>query len=177
MKLLKREPNSFRWRGLLQAAHQRIGDAYRERKDYPAAAREFDEYLKAANETASMLPGNGSALYEVSNAYQKIGDALREAGKLDEALKAYRESLRIAIEINNLSFWNGAWKKILAMDHQRIGMVLGMQGEEQGARDAFQKCLDVPVNKFAWSPRTLWPPDVTDFCRKAIVELYTKPAR
>ena len=56
-------------------------------------------------------------------------------------------------------------------------MVYKLQGDNGNAFAHFRKCLDVPVNNFAWSPRTLWPADVTDFCRQAITELGGKPTR
>ncbi len=177
LKLLKSEPSNFRWRQLLQAGYQRVGDLYLHDKNYGSALEEFHTYVALAVETQSSIPNNGSALFDVTNAHQKVGDALREQGKLDDALKAYQGSLRVAVEINNMNFWNGAWKKMLAMDYQRIGMVYKLQGDNGNAFAHFQKCLDVPVNNFAWSPRTLWPADVTDFCRQAITELGGKPTR
>jgi tetratricopeptide (TPR) repeat protein len=171
------ESKSYLWRELLQAAYQRIGDADLHERHYDDALKEFQIYLQSSLETQAIVPDNGSARYEVANAYQKIGDVQREQGKLDDALKAYRSSLQIAIDLDQMSFWNGAWKKLLAMDHQRIGMVYELQGNSGSALGAFQECLKVSVNKFVWSPRTLWPADVTDFCRQNIATLGGSPPR
>jgi tetratricopeptide (TPR) repeat protein len=168
--LLKSDPTNLRWRQLFESTHQRVGDALLTQKNYAPALDEFEKYLSLTEESLPLAKNNGGARYDVSNAQLKIGDALREKGDLAGALDEYQQSLKIAVELNNIK-WNGSWSKILAMDYQRIGLVLLAQGNAQGARDQFIHCTGVKVNKFAWSPRTVWPPDVIDFCQKQIKDL------
>jgi tetratricopeptide (TPR) repeat protein len=168
--LLKIEPTNLRWRQLLETTYQRIGDLSLKQKDYDTALQKFQEYLSLTEDSLPLAKDNGGARYDVSNARLKIGDAFREKGELDGALSQYQQSLKIALELNSIK-WNGSWSKILAMDYQRIGLVLEAQGDRQGARSQFANCTRVKVNKFAWSPRTTWPPDVIDFCRNQINDI------
>jgi hypothetical protein len=57
------------------------------------------------------------------------------------------------------------------MSYQRLGMTLEARGDGLGALAHFRSCAALPVNKFAWSPRALWPADVVDYCLKQIAEL------
>ena len=168
--LLRIEPTNLRWRQLLETTYQRIGDAHLQQKDHEKALEKFVKYLSLTMETLPLAKNNGGARYDVSNARLKMGDALREKGDLVEALKEYQQSLDIAVELNRMK-WNGSWSKILAMNHQRIGLILRAQGDMRAAREQFDRCIHVKVNKFAWSPRTLWPSDVTDFCQQQIAEI------
>jgi tetratricopeptide (TPR) repeat protein len=173
-KLLKTEPTSLRWRQLLQALHQRIGEVHLKKREHDEALRVFRTYLSLTEETLTIVKDNGGALYDVANARQKVGDAFREKGDLAEALGEYQESQKIAIELNR-RIWNGSWSKLLAMNHQRMGMVLEARQDRSGAIVQFQECVKVRVNKFAWSPRTLWPPDVIEFCNQQLARLGAQP--
>jgi tetratricopeptide (TPR) repeat protein len=168
--LLKIEPTNLRWRQLLETTYQRIGDLLLKQKDYDNALQKFQAYLSLTEDSLPLSKDNGGARYDVANARLKIGDALREKGEFNNALLQYQQSLEIALELNRIK-WNGSWSKILAMDYQRLGLVLRAQGDMQGARIQFANCTAVKVNKFAWSPRTIWPPDVIDFCQKQINEI------
>jgi tetratricopeptide (TPR) repeat protein len=168
--LLKIEPTNLRWRQLLETTYQRIGDLVLKQKDYDGALQKFQQYLSLTEDSLPLSKDNGGARYDVSNARLKIGDALREKGELNNALLQYQQSLEIALELNRIK-WNGSWSKILAMDYQRIGLVLEAQGDAQAARSQFANCTTVKVNKFAWSPRTTWPPDVIDFCQTQINQI------
>lgn len=174
--LLKIEPTNLRWRQLLETTHQRVGDAYLREKNFADAQQEFHTYLSLAQESLPVAKYNGGARYDVANARLKIGDAARETGDFKEAREEYDKSLAIAEDLNRLK-WNGSWSKMLAMIYQRIGLILKTQGETQGALDQFNRCIGVKVNKFAWSPRTVWPPDVTDFCQKQIADIAAAAGR
>ena len=171
MKLAKIDAWNFQWRELLEAVHERIGEMLLEEQNYDGARVEFRTYFALTKEMIAKAPTNGSALYDVTNAHQKLGDELRLRGDLDGALEEYREGLRLATDLNSRGWWNGAWQKILAMSYQRLGMTLRARGDATGALAHFRSCATIPVNKFAWSPRALWPADVVDYCIKEIAEL------
>jgi hypothetical protein len=129
-----------------------------------------------ADETRTKDPSNSSSLYDVSNAHEKIGDALREQGDLPAALKEYQEELGVAGLLAAKDSSNATWQKDLATSHHRIAVTLRTQGDLAGALVQFQQCASIPAKRTAWTPRSVWPPDVHEDCRRQIVELGGVPA-
>ncbi len=170
-KLSKIDASNFRWQQLLKFTHQRIGQVLLHNKGHAGALAEFQTYLSISEETRSKDPSNSASLYDVSNAHEKIGDVLREQGDLPGALKAYRSELQVAGLLADRDRSNATWQKNLATSHQRIGITLRMQEDMAGALAQFQQCATIPAKKTAWTPRSTWPADVHEDCRRQIVEL------
>jgi tetratricopeptide (TPR) repeat protein len=148
-----------------------MGEVYLHEKDYSRALAEFRTYWSLSNEARTRDPANSASLYDVSNAHEKIGDALREQGDLPGALKEYREELVVAGQLAAKDSSNATWQKNLATSHQRIGLTLRMQGDRDGALAAFQQCAKLRAKRTAWTPRSAWPADVHEDCRRQIAEL------
>jgi eukaryotic-like serine/threonine-protein kinase len=162
---------NFLWREIVEALHQRVGEVRLQRNEYAAALAEFAIYEKLTSQTLARAPTNGSLLYDETNALEKIGDALRAQGDLEGALAKYQESLKIAAELNSRGLGNHGWAKILAMSYQRLGMTQEAREKKQEALAQYRLCQTIPVDKFVWTPRTLWPADVTEYCREAAARL------
>ena len=165
------DPANFLWREILEALHERVGEVALQRKNYATALSEFTAYYTLAADTLTRAPTNGSLLYDVANALEKVGDALREQGDFAGALTKYQDSLKIALQLSAQALGNHGWAKLLAMSYQRLGMTEEAKGDAKAALAQYQLCTTITVDKFVWTPRTLWPPDVTDYCRQAMLRL------
>lgn len=75
------------------------------------------------------------------------------------------------MKLNGRKLGNHGWAKILAMSYQRLGMAEEALGENEEALAQYRLCQTIPVDKFVWTPRTLWPADATDYCRQAAARL------
>lgn len=170
-RLLKVDPSNFRWQELLTFTYQRMGEVYLHDKDYGRALAEFRTYWSLSNDARTRDPANTASLYDVANAHEKIGDALREQGDLPAAFKEYREELVVAGQLAAKDGSNATWQKNLATSHQRIGLTLRMQGDRDGALAAFQQCASIRAKRTSWTPRSAWPANVDEDCRRQIAEL------
>jgi hypothetical protein len=50
-------------------------------------------------------------------------------------------------------------------------MTLEALGDLKGAIAQFHNCEAVPVNNFTWTPRTIWPENVNEYCRGELLRL------
>ncbi len=171
-RLLNRiDPSNFRWHQFLEIAHQRIGEVLMAEKDFDGALKEYQTYASMAQDALEKDPGQGRALYDAANAGEKVGDALRELGRLDDAARQYRKELTTMTRLAREDPSNAEWQKSLAMAHQRVGLTLLMQQNIPGAADEFSQCTSVSVKRAVYNPRTIWPPDVTAYCRAEVERL------
>jgi tetratricopeptide (TPR) repeat protein len=170
-KLLKVDASNFRWQQLLQFTHQRIGDVLLRTDDHAGALAEFQVYLSMAEDSRKRDPQNNAVLYNVSNAHEKVGDALRVRGELPAARSEYQNELQFAEQLAAKRHSDATWQKALATSHQRIGLIFRMQNDAANAIDHFQKCASIPAKTTAWTPRSPWPRDVGEDCRRQIIEL------
>ena len=165
------DPANFRWHQFLEIAHQRIGEVLMAEKDFDGALKEYRTYSSMAEEVLAKDPAQGRALYDAANAREKVGDALRELGRLDDAATEYGKDLTVMTRLTGEDQSNAEWQKSLAMAHQRLALTLLMQRKGPAAADEFNQCASVPVKRAVYNPRTAWPQDVTDYCRRELDRL------
>jgi tetratricopeptide (TPR) repeat protein/ABC-type dipeptide/oligopeptide/nickel transport system ATPase component len=170
-KLAAGEPTRVQWNFVLATAYQRIGEAHLGRRDYQSALIAFRKYQSLADAMLARNPSHYGAIYDVANAYEKVGDALYHQNDFKGAITNYQASLEKSQQLTDKSAGNPSWQKMLAMSYQRLGMALRSQGDLTNALAMFERCASISVNSRAWSPRTLWPSDVTKYCQQNIAEL------
>jgi tetratricopeptide (TPR) repeat protein len=170
-KLEKVDVSNFRWNELLAFSHQRTGEVFMYEEEYAKAHDQFRAYLMMAKEASERDPENTASMYDLANAHEKVGDALRHMGDIRGAQFEYEEQLRLAGRLAEKDRLNTGWQKNLATADLRIGLILRLQGDYDAALLHYQQCYTHSPRGFAWTPRSIWPKNVREYCRQLVVNL------
>ncbi|THD47223.1 MAG: ATP-binding protein [Bradyrhizobium sp.] len=157
---------NFRWREDFAVASQRLGAARLAQADAMGALAEFQTYLSLSQALAAKDPDVAGAKYDVANAEEKVGDALRALGRLQEARQAYASDESVMATLSGDHPQNAIWRRGLSTSRQRLGLALAALGDSVNAKAAFRDCAKADLPSTIWSPRDLWPRDVTAYCRR-----------